>query len=259
MKSRWWAASLAVIVTACAHAPLLGSTTQALPFDESHADVMSAGRTLSVDVYAPTGRGRHPAAILLHGSGGIHTPIGSVVTRYAEALAAQGVAAFVVHYFDGTGTFASDDSIETANYFVWVRDVRAAITWAAARPDVRANSIGIVGHSLGAFLAVGVAAADSRVNGIVLFGAALEPFVRDSIRRMPPSLMYHGEDDDVVPREQADTLAAFLRARRFAVEYHVIAGEAHEFSDSAATVALERAARFLSSPRVRAPGGGASR
>jgi predicted esterase len=42
---------------------------------------------------------------------------------------------------------------------------------------------------------------------------------------MPPTLMFHGDRDDVVPLSDADHLAAFLRAHRFSVQYRVYAGE----------------------------------
>jgi len=224
-----------------------------LPIESNVSFVESDGHRIRVDVYQPDRAGRHPAAILLHGSGGIHAINPSLVNRYAEVLAEQGIICFVVHYFDGTGDFTASDSVETANYFHWVHELHDAVTWVRARADVRPNQIGLMGHSLGAWLAVGAAAADARVARIVLLGAGLEPFLADSIRRMPPTLMFHGDRDDVVPLSDAEHLAAFLRAKRFQVQYRVYAGEGHEFGDSAATDMLERAARFLAPDLRRAP------
>lgn len=211
----------------------------------------SGGERIRVDVYRPAVGGRHPAAILLHGSGGIHAFVESMINRYAEALADHGIVSFVVHYFDGTGDFTADESVEAKNYFRWVQEVRDAVTWVRNRPDVRANAVGIVGQSLGAWLAVGASSMDQRVSRIVLFGGGLEPFLADSIKRMPPTMMFHGDQDDVVPLSDANALAAFIRARRYPIEYHIVRGEGHDFSDSAATAALTRAARFLAGGRFR--------
>jgi carboxymethylenebutenolidase len=238
---------------ACRMPSLRSPTAPRLPVESNVSFVESDGHRIRVDVYQPDRAGRKPAVILLHGSGGIHAISPSLVNRYAEVMAERGIICFVVHYFDGTGDFTAGDSVEAANYFHWVHELHDAVTWVRARPDVRPNQIGVMGHSLGAWLAVGVAAADARVARIVLLGSGLEPFLADSIKRMPPTLMFHGDKDDVVPLSDADRLAAFLRAHRYAVQYRVYAGEGHQFGDSAATDMLERAVRFLAPDLRRAP------
>ncbi|HEY8486831.1 MAG TPA: prolyl oligopeptidase family serine peptidase [Limnochordales bacterium] len=45
-----------------------------------------------------------------------------------------------------------------------------------------------------------------------------------------PVLLFHGEEDRVVPRSQADALVEVLRRRGVACEYHVLSGEGHGFS-----------------------------
>ena len=246
--------ALIIGVAACGKFPQLRSPTASrLPIQSEKSFVESDGHRITVDVYQPAHAGRNPAAILLHGSNGIHLINPSLVNRYAAVLAEQGIICFVVHYFDGTGDFVTDDSLEAAHYFHWVRELHDAVTWVRARPDVRTNQIALMGHSLGAFLAVGAAAADPRISRIVLLGSALEPFLADSIKRMPPALMFHGDQDNVVPRRDADHLAEFLRAHRFQVQYKVYAGEGHQFGDSAATDMLERAVRFIAPDLKRAP------
>jgi dipeptidyl aminopeptidase/acylaminoacyl peptidase len=244
---------LALGAGACRMPSLRSPTAVRLPVESEVSFVESDGHRIRVDVYTPDRAGRHPAAILLHGSGGIHMINPSLVNRYAEVLAEQGIICFVVHYFDGTGDFTASDSVETANYFHWVRELHDAVTWVQARADVRRNQIGLMGHSLGAWLAVGAAAADRRISRIVLLGAGLEPFLADSITRMPPTLMFHGDQDAVVPLSDAEHLAAFLRAHRFPVLYRVYPGEGHQFGDSAATDMLERAGRFLAPQLSRGP------
>ena len=240
---------------ACATAPLHPVTEVRRPVENDVIFLERDGHRIQVDIYQPNEGGRRPAVLVLHGSGGIHHLVGRhEVFRYAESLAEQGMIAFVVHYFDATGDFTANDSVETSNYFHWVRELNDIVTRVRARADVQANSIGILGHSLGAWLAVGAAAMDPRINRIVLFGAGLEPFLPDSIRRMPPTLMFHGDKDDVVPLSDADTLAAFMHRRNYPLEYHVVPGEGHVFADSAATEALTHAGRFLAPQRRRSSG-----
>lgn len=239
------ALSAPACVSPAIHAP--GPTS--LPVAESVSFLETDGHRIRVDVYQPE-HGRFPAVILLHGSGGIHAVIESQINRYAQALAEKGMIAFVVHYFDLTGDFTAGDSVEAANYFHWVREVREAVTWVLARSDVRGRQVGILGHSLGAWLAVGVGAQEPRVSGIVLFGGGLEPFFADSIKRMPPTLMFHGGRDNVVPLSDATNLEAFMREHKMNVRLFILPGEGHTFSDSAAADALARSARFLA-PNAR--------
>ena len=223
---------------------------------EEVATVKSGSEDLKVDVYRPAGTGRHPAAILLHGSGGIHAFTASNMNRYAAALAEQGVTAYVVHYFDGTGDWAANDSIETAHYFRWVREVRDVITWASMQDDVEPRRISVVGHSLGAWLAVGVGALDTRVFRLVLLGSGLEPFLGDSIKRMPPTLLLHGAEDDVVPLSDMTKLQTFMTRKGFRVSTHVYPDQRHSFGDSVAIDALTRAAKFITPPARRRAGPG---
>ncbi|HEV8411595.1 MAG TPA: dienelactone hydrolase family protein [Gemmatimonadaceae bacterium] len=244
---------MSAMAGACHFPSLRSPTATRLPTQTEKSFVESDGHRINVDVYEPDRAGRHPAVILLHGSGGIHLINPSLVNRYAAVLAEQGIICFVVHYFDGTGNFSADDSVEAANYFHWVRELHDAVTWIRARPDVRPNQVGMMGHSLGAWLAVGAAAADPRVARVVLLGSGLEPFLVDSIKRMPPVLMFHGDKDDVVPKSDADHLAQYLRAKKVSVQYRVYPGEGHQFGDSAATDMLERAVKFLAPDLKRAP------
>ncbi len=235
--------------TACAtsrlHAP---AGVPRRDVDEEEASYQSAGEDIRVDVYRPRTAGRHPVAILLHGSGGIHSIAPSTTNRYAFTLAEMGVESFVVHYFDGTGHFTADDQEERESYFRWVQEVRDAVTWAMARPEVQSSRVSLVGISLGAWVAVGAGAADRRVYRMALFGAGLEPFLADSIKRSPPMLLFHGDVDDVVPLSDAQHLVDFMIAHRHPAQLVVYRGESHTLNDSAATDALVRTAKFIAPP-----------
>ncbi len=242
----------ALVLAACSGAALHPRTgVSTIPFDDDVQYVESDGHKLRIDVYRPDRGGRHPAALVLHGSGGIHALAPSTVNRYAQALAEQGIVTFVVHYFDATGNFTADDSVEAANYFHWVRDLRNMVTWVRRRPDVVPNRVSFVGHSLGAWLAVGAGAMDPRIYRMALFGSGLEPFLPDSITRMPPTLLFHGEQDDVVPLSDANALVDFMRTRKFNVNLVVYKAESHTFSDSAASDALTRVAQFIAPGQKR--------
>jgi dienelactone hydrolase len=240
----------ALFLTACAGRIHMPGYVQ--PVEESSLSFESLGHTVQVDAYVPEGKGqRHPAAIVLHGSSGIHMVGSSGAQRYAEALANRGIAAYVVHYFDGTGTFSADDATEAREYWRWVRVIRDAVGWLRARPEVRPSRVGIVGVSLGAYVAVGAAASDPRVSRVVLMSGGLEPGIADSVQRFPPVLLLHGSADNVVPVAAEDTLTRLLTQHRVPFTVHRYPGEGHEFGDLAAVDAVDRSARFLADRPLR--------
>lgn len=243
-----------LLVVGCASSPLHPPTgVPRAAVQESEASFVSGGEEIRVDVYTPVSSGRHPTAIILHGSGGIHVIAPSTTNRYARTLAEYGIEALVVHYFDGTGHFSADDEVEREFYSHWVSEVKDAVTWAQQRSDVQVNRVSIVGQSLGSWVAVGAGLADPRIYRLALFGAGLEPFLEDSVSRMgksraPPMLLFHGDADDVVPISDAQHLVDVMVALRHPAQLVVYPGEAHTFGDSAATDALVRTARFIAPP-----------
>jgi dienelactone hydrolase len=233
-----------LLLSACAGRLHLPGFEQSV--EESSLSFESMGRTVQVDAFVPEGNGRrHPAAIVLHGSSGIHMMGNSGPQRYAEALARRGIAAYVVHYFDATGTFTASDATEAREYWRWVRVVHDAVGWVRARPEVRPSRVGLLGISLGAYLAVGAAATDPRVSRVVLISGGLEPGIADSVQRFPPALLLHGADDDVVPVAAEDSLTRLLTRHRVPLAVHRYPGEGHDLGDEAAVDLVDRAARFL--------------
>lgn len=214
---------------------------------ESTEVIVSHGDDVRIDVYRPDTPGRHATVLLLHGSGGIHGLGTQQVTRYARTLAALGQTALVVHYFDGTGNFIADEEAEQEHYWRWVGDVRAAITWADSQSYVNPRQLSVLGISLGAWLGVGVGAVDARVHRLALVGAGLEPFLADSLRRVPPMLLLHGGDDEEVPVQEARKLQAAVQRAGRRAQLVVYPAESHTLGDSASTDALLRATRFFRS------------
>ena len=94
-----WASTLALVLMlpACSAPALRPTSGVRLPIVSEVSFFESQGERIRVDVYRPAAGGRHPAALVLHGSSGIHAFVESMANRYAEVLAQQGIAAFVVH------------------------------------------------------------------------------------------------------------------------------------------------------------------
>src|SRR5579863_2882356 len=127
----------------------------------------SGGKDICLDCFLPfdTGR-RFPAVIGLHGSGGGHFSM----AEPASLLASQGFAVYVLHYFDRTGTTEIDGLQTIFRHFpVWMKTLWDAVSFVARQPQVDPEHIGLLGFSLGAYLALSASAIDSRVQAVVEF------------------------------------------------------------------------------------------
>jgi pimeloyl-ACP methyl ester carboxylesterase len=127
-------------------------------------------------------KGRLPAVVLISGSGpqdrnedtpgkgGVHF---GIFRDVAFAIAERGVA---VLRYDDRGVGASGGNYQSASLSDYAADVRAAIAFLRNNPAIDPRRIGLVGHSEGAILALGLAAGDSKPHAIALLAGTAQPF-----------------------------------------------------------------------------------
>ncbi|MFD0741051.1 alpha/beta fold hydrolase [Phytohabitans flavus] len=127
------------------------------------AAVADDGLLLAGTLTLPDGPGPHPAVLLLHASGPLDRDANTRRHRMqlgpplAAALAANGIATL---RYDRRGVGAP--GIWRATGFTTTRhDAAAALRALADRPDIRADAIGVIGHSEGAIHAMTLAAQPS--------------------------------------------------------------------------------------------------
>jgi carboxymethylenebutenolidase len=206
---------------------------------------LSAGHTIRFEEYRSASSRRLPAVILLHGGDGLWLN-GARYRESARMLANQGFDVFLVHYFERTGTHMAFtlDTIKP-NYLSWMGAVRDAITEVSERRGVDGSRIALVGNSLGAALALTVASQDNRVAAVVDVSGMLPEPVLPFVRRMPPTLILHGDSDSIVPVQEARKLERLLRKRGTRYETCIYQGQGHVLTGQAQSDSLRRAARFL--------------
>ncbi|MCD0483248.1 alpha/beta hydrolase [Streptacidiphilus sp. ASG 303] len=152
------------------------------------------GRRLSGTLALPDGPGPHPAVLLLPGSGPVdrdsdhrRMPLG--VTRLlAHALAGAGLASL---RYDKRGVGASPGDWRRAGLHDNVDDAQAALAALAARGEVDAGRLLLLGHSEGAVLATALAGRGADVAGLGLLCGAARPgeeVLRWQARRIAPTL-----------------------------------------------------------------------
>jgi dienelactone hydrolase len=154
----------------------------------------AAGR-INAFLVVPRAPGRHAAVLFLHGSGGNREDL----LLPAVQLADRGMVTMTISQPNDALTFRP-----------LVVNARRALDVLAARKDVDADRLGIVGFSLGAQTAAILAGDEPRLKAVGIIAGRGGPVPRFWIRKAQAPLFFEvGTDDEIVPRAQ---LVALIRA-----------------------------------------------
>jgi len=204
--------------------------------------------TLSGELFLPaaasSGKPR-PAVVLLHGCGGMYTTRGTLVARnldWAQRFAGWGFVALLPDSFGprGHGPLCELKDRPTHPWVERTADAYAALDYLAARNDVDAKNIFVMGWSHGGSTVNGVVRADApglRADGprfraaIAYYPGCERPLRAKNYRPVVPMLIQHGEADDWVAAAPCVKLAEAMQRRAYAVQT-IIYPEAHHGFDS---------------------------
>ena len=202
----------------------------------------SGNKSIRLDAYLPDSAEKLPTVLALYGLGGGVDGMNEPATT----LASQGFAVFVLHYFDRTGTTQiADKQTIFRNFPAWGKTVWDAIGHIEQHPQVDAKRMGLLGFSLGAYLALSVASVDPRVQAVVEFFGGLPKEMRLFMRRLCPVLILHGEADPTVPVQEAYDLQNLLEKKGISYEIKIYPGAGHDFKSGDWRDAGMRTSQFL--------------
>src|SRR5205823_8192282 len=128
---------------------------------------------------------------------------GEIYRDLARQLARGGRLALLLHYLEGAGGGVRRLAQSPAHFLTWMQNVADAVGYATSQPCADRGRVGLVGFSLGAYLALSVAAQDERVAAVVDCFGGLPDVFAPGVQRMPPVLILHGDADGLVPVTEA--------------------------------------------------------
>jgi carboxymethylenebutenolidase len=219
-------------------------------------NVTSGHDSLSVSRYAAAATGKRPAVIVLHGSRGIELRP-RAYERYADALSAKGIDAYFLRYMtpadtaaltSKTSTHESRGAYDATRFDGWADTVSVTVTALLGRSD-SSGHIGLLGFSLGGYIAADAAARDTRIAALaVLYGGMPEAMVA-KVKHLPPLIALHGEADRNVPITEGRQLVELGKSVGAETEFVPYPGKAHGFdfsdTDPMTSDAIDRVTRFF--------------
>jgi dienelactone hydrolase len=174
--------------------------------------------TIAGELRLPRGAAqKHPAVILIHGSGGISAS----ADRWAHELNAVGVAAFILDSFTGRGIISTVADQSQLDSVAMMHDAFAALGKLATHPRIDPARIAVMGFSKGAVPAVyssslrfrsayGPGNAEFAAH-IGLYTPCNVTYKQDDKVAHKPIRLFHGIADDYVSIEPCRTYVRRLK------------------------------------------------
>jgi carboxymethylenebutenolidase len=232
------------------------SPTSARSASDEQFKVTSGHDSLSVSRYVAATAGTRPAVIVLHGARGIELRP-RAYERYADALTARGIDTYFLRYMTPTDTAAltstsatheSREAYETTRFDGWADAVSTTVTAVLGRSD-SSGRIGLLGFSLGSYIAAEAAARDTRIAALAVLYGGMPHAMAAKVKHLPPLIALHGETDRNVPIAEGQQLVALGKSVGAESEFVPYPGKAHGFdfsdTDPMTSDAIDRVTRFF--------------
>ncbi len=202
----------------------------------------SGEKDVTIDCYTPTKRGTRPAVLLMHGSGGFDQATEAVYRGIAKNLADRGYVVLIPHYFDRT-EHPIGEPLRKGEYEEMAEAMGDAVAYAASRPGVDPDRIGLFGYSMGATWALTHAPGDPRIKAVVSLSGPTNP--RLAKAKLPPVLILHGADAAGPPESGAEAFAAALEEAGIPHGLRLYPGVGHNFPMTLFSDISRRSASFF--------------
>ncbi|QTC93016.1 dienelactone hydrolase family protein [Brevundimonas goettingensis] len=192
--------------------PVDGVTTERVAYQ-------SNGKTIRAIAFRPGANANGAGVVYIHGSGGM----GLDQLAFARQFAVDGYLALAPTYLDA----AEDDVVRREPTMEAWRDcARDGIEWLIGQ-SVDRRRTGVVGYSLGSYIAVDGALGDSRASAAIAVCGGWDVYIPRHPTRRIPVLILRSERDRVVSPASTQRWRQFLLDADVPVRVQVTRGAGH--------------------------------
>jgi len=178
----------------------------------------------------PDGDGPFPAVVVIQEWWGLDAHIQSL----AERFAGEGFVALAPDLYHGQVAAEPDDArklVMSMNMDVALSEIRAALSYLTDMGAVEPKSVGVIGFCMGGRLTLATASTgDDRIGAIAAFyGGGVQPTPEFVKGIAVPVLAGYGEEDQSIPADQREALAAEMDRQEKTFDMVVYPGAQHAF------------------------------
>ena len=192
---------------------------------EGVEEYRSGEATVSLEWFAPADRGRFPTVVLLHPSGGMDPGTAAIFRATGRDFAERGYVVLIPRYFERTGHIAGA-ALKDGELSAFVKAVEDGVEFGIASGIVDEDRIGVLGYSMGAYIAFSRAARDPRIKAVVSCSGSLPV---ESRATFPPVLILQGSNDRSSPVSRLAKFQEALKAKGTPCASHIYKGMGHNF------------------------------
>jgi carboxymethylenebutenolidase len=216
---------------------LVGSTLGAADKTKTETVQFKSGdQTIGGFLAAPDTPGKHPAMIVIQEWWGVN----DWVKEQTEKLAGEGYVALAVDLYRGKTTTDPGEAHELMRGLPQdraIKDLKAAFDYLAARPDVKPESIGVIGWCMGGGLAIQLAVHEPRIRACVVNYGALPTDPGDMQLIGAPILGNFGADDKGITPDDVKGFEKSMSKLRKVVSLKIYDHAGHGFENPNNTAA----------------------
>ena len=190
----------------------------------------SGSETVSGYLVAPTTSGKHPSIIVIHEWWGLN----DWVKEQARKFANLGYVTLAVDLYRGKSTADPEEAHELMRGLPedrGLRDLKAAFSYLAARPDVEPSKIGVVGWCMGGGYAILLAQNEPKLAACAVNYGALPTDPQNIAKIKAPVLGNFGADDRGITPKDVNAFVASMNGDGKAVDVKIYDGAGHAFEN----------------------------
>ena len=209
---------------------LVSGAGLAAPVKTQAVSFQSGNEMISGYLALPESGGRHPALVVIHEWWGLNDWVKEQARQFAE----QGYVALAVDLYRGKVAYDPALAHELSRGMPQdraVRDLKAAFTYLAARPDVLTNKIGSVGWCMGGGLSLQLAVNEPQLAACVVNYGALPTDPQDIQKIQAPVLGNFGGEDRGIPPSAVAAFQKAMEAAQKAIDVKIYEGAGHAFEN----------------------------